>query len=178
MQSRPGAIKYWLPALAWMTLIFAGSTNLLSSASTSPFIVAILHRLKPDLSDHALNLAIEVIRKCGHLSEYAVLAVLTFAAVQGSFRLLKTPWSWRRAAGALAVCAAYAATDEFHQSFVPTRTSSGWDVLIDTGGAFVALALIGMLSRRHRAKNLSSDDAPARGRAGGGAVRLICEGEA
>lgn len=162
MQSRPGTWKYWLPALVWMILIFAGSTNLLSSANTSPFIVTILHRLKPDLSDHALNLAIEVIRKCGHLSEYAVLATLTLAAVHGSFRLLKQPWSWRRAAIALTVCAAYATTDEYHQSFVPTRTSCVSDVLIDTCGAFVALALIGLLARRHQAKGTCRPTMPRR----------------
>ena len=39
---------------------------------------------------------------------------------------------------ALLVAAVYAATDEFHQSFVPGRTASVYDVLIDTSGACAA----------------------------------------
>ncbi|MDI1321017.1 MAG: VanZ family protein, partial [bacterium] len=42
---------------------------------------------------------------------------------------------------ALLLAAVYAATDEFHQSFVPGRTASLGDVLIDITGAFVALAV-------------------------------------
>ena len=89
-------LKYWLPALAWMALIYAGSTDLLSSARTAPFIVTLLRWLKPDLSNGALALAVGVIRKGGHLTEYAILAGLALAAVNRSFHLLKSPWSNRR----------------------------------------------------------------------------------
>jgi VanZ family protein len=139
-----------------MELIYAGSTDLLSSARTSPFVVTLLRWLKPDLSDGALALAVGVIRKGGHLTEYAVLASLVLAAMNRSFHLLKSPWSWSRAALALAWCAAYAASDEFHQSFVPTRTASGWDVLIDTSGALTVLVLIGLLGRVGRAGSASA----------------------
>ena len=80
---------YWLPAPAWMALIFAGSTDLLSAARTAPFIVTLLRWLKPDLSDRALALAIRVIRKGGHLTEYAILAGLAPAAMNRSFQLLE-----------------------------------------------------------------------------------------
>lgn len=57
------------------------------------------------------------------MTQFAVLASLLFLA------LGRRPW-W-----VLAICIAYASTDEFHQSFVPSRVGSVGDVLIDTVGA-------------------------------------------
>ncbi len=48
----------------------------------------------------------------------------------------------------------YAATDEYHQSFVPGRSSSVWDVLIDGLGVLLTLALLSLLLER-RARHLS-----------------------
>jgi VanZ family protein len=45
------------------------------------------------------------------------------------------------------VVAAFAVSDEFHQSFVATRTASGHDVMIDWCGALVAVLLCAMLAR-------------------------------
>jgi VanZ family protein len=50
--------------------------------------------------------------------------------------------------GALGVSAIYAALDEFHQSFVASRTGTAWDVLIDCIGAAIGLALFHAFSRR------------------------------
>ena len=48
------------------------------------------------------------------------------------------PWNWAEAGLSLSGVFAYAATDEFHQIFVPTRTPAVTDVMIDTcGGAVV-----------------------------------------
>jgi VanZ family protein len=43
---------------------------------------------------------------------------------------------------ALGLAAFYACTDEFHQTFVPSRQGSAWDVLLDTGGASLGLLLL------------------------------------
>ena len=51
-------------------------------------------------------------------------------------------WNWPEARLALLMVMLYAASDEFHQSFVPNRTSQVSDVFIDTaGGAAGLLAL-------------------------------------
>jgi len=52
------------------------------------------------------------------------------------------PWLWPEAGLALAIVFAYAASDELHQVFVPTRTPLVSDVLIDTSGGAVALLLL------------------------------------
>jgi VanZ family protein len=69
-----------------------------------------------------------VLRKCAHLTEYAILAVLLVRAA-GSYA-----WAFALAVG-------YAGTDEFHQTFVRGRHGSPVDVGIDAVGALIGLTL-------------------------------------
>jgi VanZ family protein len=78
------------------------------------------------------------IRKTGHVTEYLILTLLAFRALQGG---LPTPRG-RVFAGAFGIAVGYAVTDELHQAFVPGRTPSPVDVLIDSGGATIALTLL------------------------------------
>jgi VanZ family protein len=82
-------------------------------------------------------------RKLGHLTAYAVLGLCWYLPL--SRRL--GGWCRRPALVVMALCVAYAALDEWHQSFVPGRTASPGDVLIDGVGA--ALAQMALL-RKHR----------------------------
>jgi Predicted integral membrane protein len=84
-------------------------------------------------------------RKAAHVSEYAVLAVLFYRA------FVHTVFQSRRALSAgivLLSCAAYATSDEFHQSFVPSRTASLRDVMIDVCGATLAVLLYWSIATR------------------------------
>lgn len=83
-----------------------------------------------------------VIRKGGHLTEYAVLSTLCWRAVHQPFRGDARDWSWRDAGIAMMMAALYAASDEFHQAFIPSRTASPWDALLDTCGAAAGLMLV------------------------------------
>jgi hypothetical protein len=129
-------VKYWLPVLFWMTFIFVGSTDLMSAEHTSRFIGPVLRWFAPEIGEGTIALVQLVVRKCAHLSEYAILAALLYRAFrQGSDRL------WRAAALAFLVAAICASLDEFHQSFIASRTGSSWDVMIDCVGASIGLAL-------------------------------------
>jgi VanZ family protein len=128
-----------------MTGIFLVSSDLGSGAHTSRFILPFLHWLFPQATPEFLQHAHHLIRKAGHVTEYAILALL----VRRAMRRTCLDWSERRIlAVALLNCAAYAVTDEFHQSFVPSRGASPVDVLIDTGGAASALLLAWLWTRR------------------------------
>ena len=72
-------------------------------------------------------------RKSAHLGEYAVLFLLTRRALAGGRVPPQFPAVW-----AFLFCVAYAATDEYHQTFVLYRTGQARDVLIDALGAFLA----------------------------------------
>jgi VanZ family protein len=130
-----------------MTIIFLGSTDLLSTGRTSRIIGPVLRWFNPNVSDEAIRRAQYVIRKCGHVSEYAILAVLLWRAL-GTANPNSPGWNWRRAGAALAIAILYAVTDELHQARVPTRLGSSLDVMIDTAGAALGLTLV--RATRHR----------------------------
>lgn len=132
--------KYWLPVLAWMVFIFAGSSDLLSAEHTSRYIGPFLRWFVPDISDVTIASVQLFVRKCSHLSEYAILAALLYRA----FRRHREPVL----ALAFFIAAIYAALDEFHQSFVASRTASPWDVAIDCVGALLGLFFFIALTRR------------------------------
>jgi VanZ family protein len=129
-------LKYWLPVVAWMLVIFCASGDLMSAEHTSRFIGPFLHWLAPDISDAAIASIQLLVRKCAHLTGYAILAALLYRAVCRGRYLLG-----RAAALAFLIAALYAALDEFHQSFVPSRTGTPRDVVIDCIGAAIGLAL-------------------------------------
>ena len=133
-------LKYWLPVIAWMIFIFVGSTDLLSAEHTSRFIGPFLRWFSPGVSDATIASVQLVVRKCGHLTEYAILAALLYRALH------RRLW-W----AAFVIAGLYAALDEFHQSFVSSRTGSPWDIFIDCIGAALGLLLFSFWSRRSRA---------------------------
>jgi VanZ family protein len=135
-------LKFWLPVLIWMIFIFIGSTDFLSAEHTSRFIGPFLRWLAPDVSDATIGSVQLVIRKCAHLTEYAILAALLCRALRQS-----------RHSGAFIIAAVYAALDEIHQSFVASRTASLGDVLIDCIGAIIGVFLFGALLRRRNRKS-------------------------
>jgi VanZ family protein len=132
--------KFWLPVMLWMTLIFSASSDSHSYEHSSHFVEPLLRWLFPKMSPVHIEEIHHLIRKCGHLTEYAVLALLLWRALNQLKNL--PPWSWPKVLGALLILSLYAASDEFHQRFVPTRTARVSDVFIDiTGGAVGLLAL-------------------------------------
>jgi VanZ family protein len=130
-----------------MLLMFAGSTDILSAAHTSRFLIPFLRWLDPTVSFQTILAIHFALRKMGHFTEYAVLASLLWRALRGTFTALSVR---SVAISTFAVTAAFAISDEFHQSFIPTRTASANDVMIDCIGAFCAVLLWAMLARGKR----------------------------
>jgi len=140
-------LKYWLPVLIWLAVIFLGSTDLMSAEHTSRFIVPVLLWLRPEMSPKTIWFILVFVRKCAHLSEYAVLALLLWRALRSSPAFhMKIPILF---GAVLLGCALFAASDEFHQSFVKTRTPSVRDVLLDVTGALLALLIVSSFASRH-----------------------------
>ncbi len=86
------------------------------------------------------------VRKLAHMSEYAILSLL-FLAMYFSYsnEMYSKEKIKRLALFSLLSTAMYAGTDEFHQLFVPGRAGRVTDVLIDSGGAAIALLFAGIL---------------------------------
>jgi VanZ family protein len=147
-------LKYWLPVLIWLGVIFVGSTDLMSAEHTSRFLVPILRWLKPSMAPETIQSILFTVRKCAHVTEYAILALLLWRALR-SGSTLRAKMSMLVAAVLLG-CAVFAACDEFHQSFVKSRNPSVRDVLLDIVGALIGLLIGISFAQRHSKKTFST----------------------
>lgn len=84
------------------------------------------------------------IRKIAHMTEFGILAVLVFGAIKYYAKIATKRMHYMVAWG-ISVC--YAATDEFHQLFVPDRSGNLFDVCVDALGACIALMLLYLVRR-------------------------------
>ena len=140
----------WLPALCWMAVIFImsampGDVSGEQSGFVMELAMAALDFIKGGWAAANVDTALLelVIRKAAHMAEYAIL----FACY---VRALRFEGARHPRALALVLCAAYACTDEYHQSFTEDRGPSPVDVMIDTAGAAAMWALTAAISRMHR----------------------------
>lgn len=131
-----------------MGVIFLASTSLFSWSNTSQFLAPLLRWFLPDISPRTVEQLQFILRKAGHLTEYALLAFLLYRALAGTLWNDAKRWFWIPAWMTLGIAGLFAISDEFHQSLVATRTASPRDVLIDCCGAAFALLLLWSLQGR------------------------------
>jgi len=115
--------------------------------NTSRVVRPLLFWLFPNFTEERILIAHFLVRKAAHFTEYAVLGWLAGRAFVSSSREFLTR-NWFIAALLLTIVQAL--LDEYHQSFVPTRTASPFDSIIDISGGL--LALIGFAYFRNRAQ--------------------------
>ena len=130
---------YFAPVVLWLGLIFFMSTPAGDAGKSLGLLYKLIALLEPGHVRHLhaddWDPANYLVRKLAHLLEYAVLALLTFRALQFGSAALKRFSLW----GAWAFCVLYACSDEWHQAFVPGRTSALRDAGFDAFGAALAL---------------------------------------
>jgi VanZ family protein len=145
-QSRRSRLWRYAPLVLWMALIFFASTGEFSASHTAMLFQPLLRWFFPNISDERVALFHFLVRKAGHFTEYAVLGLLAVRAFRASSRTtLRRGWFL----AALLLVSVYALSDEYHQSFVPTRTASIYDSFIDMAGGLTGL-LLSLLRRRNR----------------------------
>src|SRR6185295_11833443 len=131
MQRASQRLSRYLPLALWMAFISIASTGEFSGENTSRIIRPLVLWLFPDISEASLQLVHFSVRKAAHFIEYAVLGLLAGRAFsRSSHSLLGRRWVFV----GLALIVVYALLDEYHQSFVPSRTASIYDSLIDSAG--------------------------------------------
>ena len=74
------------------------------------------------------------LRKCAHATEYAVLAILIIFTLNS---FMGKEYSIKKMVIVITICFVYSLTDEYHQLFVPGRTSQFIDCIIDTSGSII-----------------------------------------
>src|SRR2546422_6009146 len=127
----------WLPPVLWMAVTVWLSTDIASGEHTSQLLLPALRWLLPWATPGQLHTVHRLLRKGAHLTEYAILAALWYRAFTRERNLSARAASWT----AFAISLARAALDEWHQSFLPSRTSSAMDVALDGAGAALALVV-------------------------------------
>lgn len=138
--------------LIWMGVIFYFSTKTWGGAETKSWLDRLLTLYLPPvrelLTPSDLGEINHIIRKLAHFTEYAILTTLGY-------------WGWAKGVGkaphlalriTLAVSILFAISDEFHQRFVPGRTSMLTDVFVDCFGAAVAALILRQWVVRIQAK--------------------------
>jgi len=138
-------LKTWIAALLWIALIATESTDSFSSEHTSRFLYPILHFLF-GLDQVRFEVWHHYIRKSGHFVGYFSLSFLLFRAWRATLHLPWAPrWALRWAAIAFFMSALVASLDEWHQTFIPSRTGALSDVMLDSCAALTAQVLIFLL---------------------------------
>jgi VanZ family protein len=139
---RKQIVKTWIAAGLWMLLIAIESTDMLSAEHTSRLLYPLLHYLMGmDLARFAV--VHHYIRKVGHFVGYFTLSFFLFRAWRATLRLPWAPrWALRWAAIAFTMSALVASLDEWHQTFIPSRTGAFRDVVLDSCAALTAQVLI------------------------------------
>lgn len=139
---RKEIVKTWIAAGLWMLLIAIESTDMLSAEHTSRFLYPLLHFL---LGMDLVRFAVvhHYIRKVGHFVGYFTLSFFLFRAWRATLHLPWAPrWALRWAAIAFTMSALVASLDEWHQTFIPSRTGLFSDVVLDSCAALTAQILI------------------------------------
>jgi len=156
--SRPNLIRAWWPAAVWVVLITFESTDYFSSNNTGSMLYMLLTRLFGQINFYAFLIFHHYLRKTGHVIGYGMLSLLLLrgwrATLDQNNRQLgrTTLLSWL---GTVFV----AAMDEWHQSYIPSRTGTWKDVVLDsTAGLIFLLAAYGWLNSTKT--NKENDSAP------------------
>jgi VanZ family protein len=134
----PQWLRVWWPALVWACVIFTMSTDTFSAEHTGWVLEPVFRWLFPALTAGQFDLIHFCIRKSAHFTEYFIFAVLLYRSVRGWHQ----GWRWSWGLIALSIAAVYSALDEIHQAFVASRHASAYDSLLDSFGAFVAIAVL------------------------------------
>lgn len=149
--SKKTFLKYalWLPPALWYRLIwgFSAQSAAVSGDMSDRLLYRFLLAFSPAFAAsgegerlQAVELLSFLERKTAHMFLYFTLALLLLAVL--------FLWTGRERAlpAAFFLCAAAAALDEYHQTFVPGRSGEIRDVLVDLGGVLAALALAALLA--------------------------------
>lgn len=149
-RSHPNLLRAWWPAAVWICLIAFESTDFFSAANTGSMLYMVLTRLFGHIKLHDFLVFHHYLRKTGHCVGYGMLSILLLRGWRATLdhdnsQLGRTAiFSWL---GTVFV----ATMDEWHQSYIPSRTGTWKDVVLDSFAGLVFLLVAYWSLRRSRA---------------------------
>lgn len=149
-------LNVWIPVAIAVAVICTESTDTFSAQNTSNWLRPIAERLLGAFRNETWDLFHHYLRKTGHFIGYGTVAFTFLRAwlYTLDWRGPTTLLAWRVESTILAIfsTAIVASCDEFHQTFIPSRTGTPQDVLLDTTGATVLCLLVWLICWSRRAR--------------------------
>jgi VanZ family protein len=145
-------ISAWVPVLIGIVVIAIESTETFGSNHTSVPLRRLWEALFGAVTDPRWEVIHHILRKCGHFFAYGFIGL---AWLRAWWMTLPKSHFFTDAALALLGTGLIASCDEFHQSFLPNRTASVYDVLLDCSGALVLELIVYLFVRAFRPKHLA-----------------------
>jgi len=149
------AVNVWAPVVLAVGVICVESTDTFSAQNTSSWLRPVFQHWFGLISDATWDLFHHYLRKTGHFIGYGTVGFTFLRAWlhtldrRGPRALL--PWRLESSILAILCTAIVASCDEFHQTFIPSRTGTQMDVLLDTTGATVLCVLVWLICWSRRA---------------------------
>jgi VanZ family protein len=133
--------------MVWVALISIESTDLLSSDHTGAFLYKLVTGLFGQVNLHSFMLFHFYLRKAGHVTGYGILSLLLLRGWRHTLDPAKA-WLGRITLLAWLGTVFVATLDEWHQSYIPSRTGTWRDVVLDSVAGLVFLLFAYALIRR------------------------------
>ena len=145
-------IRAWLPVAVGIAVIVVESTEFMGAYHTSKPLRIVYEALFGPVSNARWDVVHHYIRKSGHFVGYGLIGL---AWLRAWWLTLPHSRFIPDAGLALLGTAVIASLDEYHQSFLPNRTSSPWDVLLDCCGALTLQLVVYTFMRTVKPKRLA-----------------------
>lgn len=145
-------VNAWWPVLLGVAVIAVESTEMMGADNTSGPLRWVYEGLFGHVSNARWELIHHLLRKSGHFFGYGGIGL---AWLRAWWMTLPQSKFLQDALLALLGTGLIASADEWHQSFLPNRSSSPWDVLLDCCGALVLQLIVYVSMRLSRPKRLA-----------------------
>jgi VanZ family protein len=164
-------LVFWGPAILGVAVIVTESTSTFSAHNTSSWLRPIFERFLGPMSTPVWEEFHHLLRKSGHFTGYGILCVLFLRAwlltLATDLRLATRAWRMRSWIFAVLSTAVVAGADEWHQTFLPSRTGMFSDAVLDTCGGIIVsglcIGLSGWLRRSLDRKDQEQQQVEVRG---------------
>ena len=145
-------INAWLPVVIGIAVVVIESTELFGADHTSEPLRRIYEAIFGHVSNARWEIIHHLIRKSGHFFWYGAIGL---ACLRAWWMTLLHSHFLPDAFLALLGTALVASCDEWHQTFLPNRYGSPWDVLLDCTGAITLQLIVYVFMRTFRPKRLA-----------------------
>lgn len=151
--------REWIPAIVWIMLIAIESTSWLSFQNTGHVLYQVLGWFLGPVSTPGVSWANVALREVGHVTGYGILSWLLFRAWRATLRSGAVAWAFSWSVIAFFMTAAVASLDEWHQTFLSSRTGSIHDVYLDSSAALAVQVILFAALRKRQAAQLAEKSA-------------------